>query len=105
MTTDPRMLGEPRRYVERIEALEAQNAYLRKRAEGLHSSDPCEVLEVAMQCHLPVRLPDATVMCLCHGDDDDHYRVTTALFDGPVFHRQHVAAIQWAALRAAGHVQ
>lgn len=70
-------------------------------AEQMRSSDPAVVLAVVMQCHLPVKLPDDSVMCLCHrqGKERPH-----AIFLGPAYHRRHVAMVQVAALRSSGHL-
>ncbi len=56
-------------------------------------SDPrLKIVELVMQHHLPLKLPDDAVMCMCHLDENDGM-----VFTGPVFHRRHVAAkvVEW----------
>ena len=49
------------------------------------------IVESVLQHHLPIRIGqedgDYTTMCMCHAKGH------SAVFDGPVFYRQHVAAL------------
>jgi hypothetical protein len=59
--------------------------------EGLTAQ---QVMALAMQHHLGIAFEDDRVMCLCHAPN---------AFEGPVFHRRHVAQVIDAYLTAAGY--
>lgn len=52
---------------------------------------PIEVIELVMRSHLGVQFDDYRVLCLCD---------VGLTFEGPVYHRQHVAAEILKALQA-----